>query len=103
MFNAGVFGMAVVFAYVGLMEIAFQNDWAVGIYAWLTLGLFVGLPLLYVVGSLVLILNGRTMAEREGISLAHMLAPVVGAFPLLIVAALVGVALIALTGNDQAW
>ncbi len=92
MLNAGIFGVALVFGYLMLVIAAFnaESDRAVRIYGILVLFLVIGLPLLYIVGSIALILNGRTMARREGVSLAHMLGPVVGLFPVLVIVALIG-------------
>ncbi|MCA9832679.1 MAG: YdcF family protein [Thermomicrobiales bacterium] len=87
LFNAGIFGLALAFGYLGIVEIAFYRLEADWLYAILILIPFVGFPLIYLIGSVALIWNGRTMARREGISLGHMLAPVVGAIPFLLVAA----------------
>lgn len=92
MLNAGVFGAALVVGYLTLVVAAFNadSDRAVRLYGLLVLFLVVGLPLIYIVGSIALILNGRTMARKEGVSLAHMLGPVVGLFPFLVIVALIG-------------
>ena len=42
MLNAGLFGLLLAFGYLLLMETAFRSDWGTPIYAYLTLGLFVG-------------------------------------------------------------
>lgn len=100
MLNAGVFGLLIAFSYLLLMEIAFAADWGGPLYAYLTLSLFIGAPLLFLIGSLLLVWNGRTVIRREGLTLAHVLAPLVGGIPVLIVFALIGIAFIAMMGGE---
>lgn len=98
--NAVIFGLLLAFGYVLLLEIAFVAEWGGWLYAWLTLGLFVGAPLLYLLGSVVLVFNGRTMIRNEGLSLSHLLAPIVGGIPVLIVFALIALALVGFVGGE---
>lgn len=103
MANAYVFGLLLAFGYLAFMELSFQSDWGGFMYAYLTLGLFVGGPLLFLVVSVLLVFNGRTMIRNEGLSLSHLLAPLVGAIPLLILFALVGLIGAQFVGGEQAF
>lgn len=94
MLNAGVFGLLLAFTYLLLMELTFRSGWGGGLYSYLTIFLFLGLPLLYLIGSLLLVLNGRTMIRNEGLSLSHMLAPLVGSIPILLLLAGVGLVIL---------
>lgn len=103
MLNAGLFGLLLAFGYLLMMETAFRSDWGTPIYAYLTLALFVGGPLIFLIGSVLLVLNGRTMIRNEGLSLSHLLAPLVGAVPVLIVFSLIGLAGMEFFGEEEAF
>src|SRR5690554_1109011 len=103
MLNAVVFGLILAFGYLLLMEVAFRADWGGYLYAYLTLGLFIGAPLLFLTGSVLLVFNGRTMIRNEGFSLSHMLSPLVGAIPVLIVFAMIGLVAVRYLGGEESF
>lgn len=100
MLNAGIFGLLLATGYLSMVELAFEAEGGGQLYAILILATFVGLPLLYLIGSVLLVWNGRTVIRREGLSLSHLLAPLVGGIPFLIVFALIVLVLVAWVGGE---
>lgn len=98
--NAFVFGFLLAFGYLLFMELAFRSGIGGYWFAYLTLALFVGVPLLYFVGSVLLILNGRTMIRNEGLSFSHLLSPLVGAVPILFIFAVVCLLIVEHLGGE---
>lgn len=103
MLNAGVFGMLLACGYLTILELSFRTDGTETLYAYLILALFIGLPLLYVVGSILLVLNGRKMVRNEGLSLAHLLSPLVGSIPVLMVFAFIVLVIMEVFGGEEAF
>ena len=102
MLNAGVFGMLLAFSYLLFLEIAYNDGRGTNLYVYMLLAVFLGLPVLYLVGSVLLVFNGRKVIRKEGLSLAHLLVPLVGAIPLLIVFAVIALVALQLFGEDEA-
>lgn len=100
MLNAGVFGLLLGVAYLLLLESAYEEDGGGTLYGNLAIALFVGAPLLYLIGSALLIWNGRTMIRNEGLSLSHLLAPIIGGIPVLMLLALIALVIAAVVGGD---
>lgn len=101
MLNAGIFGLLLAFVYLLFLEVAFRSDWSGGLYAYMTIALFIGAPLVYLLGSALLILNGRTMIRNEGLSLSHLLSPLIGGIPVLLLFAVIGLAGTQFIGGDE--
>lgn len=102
MLNAGVFAMLLAFSYLLLLEIAYRDARETNFYAYMILAVFIGFPMLYLIGSVFLVLNGRKVIRKEGLSLAHLLGPLVGAIPLLIVFAVVALVAVQYLAGENA-
>ena len=100
MLNAGVFGLLLGVGYLLLLQSAYEQDSGGTLYGNLAIALFVGAPFIYLIGSALLIWNGRTMIRNEGRSLSHLLAPIIGGIPVLMLLALVALAIIAVVGGE---
>lgn len=99
MLNANVFGVGMLMLIAFLFSILGKMLPSSQIPLLVMLAVVLGVPILYLVGSALLIWNGRTVIRKEGFLLTHMMGPIVGVIPVIFVGGLIGVLIISALGD----